>query len=93
DHDGAGRHDADDERREMTTAATRADVQAAIAHVGHEARPTGRLRLLSTAKAARLQQEWRGEAGTVWLNVPVVQVAKLPPRWVEAMPQNDGDLP
>lgn len=64
----------------------RTDVLAAIACVGHEARPTGRLRLLQTADAARLQQEWRGEYGTVWLNVPVVHVAEMPPRWIKAAP-------
>ncbi|MCJ2067787.1 hypothetical protein MKK75_03020 [Methylobacterium sp. J-030] len=75
-------HDVPPERRP--------DVQAAMAQVGYEARPTGRLRLLQTASAARLQQEWRGEYGTVWLNVPVVQVDELPPRWVEAMPPEDA---
>lgn len=58
----------------------RPDVHAAIDLVGYEARPTGRLRLLQTTQAARLQQEWRGEHGSVWLDVPVVHVPELPPR-------------
>jgi hypothetical protein len=68
----------------------RPDVKAAIAYVGFDARPTGRLRILQTKQSGRLQQEWRGEFGVAWLDVPIVEVPELPPRWLEAMPPPDG---
>lgn len=69
---------------------TRPDVQAAIALVGYEARPTGRLRFLRSERAGRLQQEWRGEYGTAWLDVPIVEVPEPRPRWLEATPPRDS---
>jgi hypothetical protein len=48
--------------------------------VGHDARPTGRMRELITPVAARLQQEWRGGFGVIWLDVPRVKVDKMPKR-------------
>ncbi len=68
----------------------RPDVKAAIALVGYDARPTGRLQLLQSKRAARLQQEWRGKAGTVWLDVPIVAVPELPPRWPARESVPDG---
>lgn len=69
---------------------TRADVEAAIKFVGYDARPTGRLRCLQTKSRGRLQQEWRGEGGTVWLDVPIVEVPEPPPRRLEATPPPDN---
>jgi hypothetical protein len=57
-----------------------ADIKAAQDIVGHDAKPTGRIRQLSTRTTGRLQQEWQGEWGTIWLDVPLVMVDKLPAR-------------
>jgi hypothetical protein len=55
------------------------DIRAAQA-VGLDAKPTGRLRQLTTRTAGRLQQEWRGEFGVIWLDVPLVKLDVLPER-------------
>ena len=58
-------------------AQTTADEQA-VAALGPDARPSGRLRLLMTGTNARLQHEWYGMLGKFWIDVPKVFVDVLP---------------
>lgn len=46
--------------------------------IGDDARPNGRLRLLCTLEAARLQQEWAGSYGKLWADIPKVHVEEMP---------------
>lgn len=48
--------------------------------LGIDASPTGRLRLLRTKTAGRLQLEWAGEFGNCWCDVPAIDLDVLPPR-------------
>ena len=57
------------------------DTMAAVSAVGRDARPTGRLRMLQVrGVAGRIQQEWRGDLGVVWLDIPMISVERLPER-------------
>lgn len=55
----------------------RSDIEAARV-LGENARPTGRLRQLHTKTASRFQQEWAGEFGNGWFDIPNFEVEKLP---------------
>lgn len=50
------------------------------AQIGPDARPTGRLRMAAFADSCRLQQKWVGCLGSVWMEVPFVEVPYLPPQ-------------
>jgi hypothetical protein len=69
----------------------RSDVDLAIAAIGPDARPTGRVRILRAAgsTAQQIQSEWRGAFGTMWIDAPIIIVDHLPARslreWLAAM--------
>ncbi|GEM_PF-6689716 len=50
------------------------DIEDAVALIGPDAKPSGRLRFLTDIVSGRLQQEWRGEYGRIWLDVPMIQL-------------------
>lgn len=52
----------------------------AIVHIGEDARPTCVLRILASPSSGRLQQQWEGTFGTIWLDVPHYEIDVLPMR-------------
>jgi hypothetical protein len=46
--------------------------------IGPDAHPTPRLRVLRDNESARIQQEWVGNFGKMWLDLPIVVVPRLP---------------
>lgn len=58
-----------------------ADLKEARRLIGPDAKPSGRLRLLQVRHLTigRIQAEWVGRGGKVWLAIPITLVDELPP--------------
>lgn len=59
------------------------DTKFAFHYLGPDARPTGQMRMLGSAGFGRLQCLWVSNLGSLWIDVPTVEVDVMPPRQFE----------